>query len=162
MASETWFERIRALDVRLIAAIGAALLLTGGVMWVVPTTPASQSFTFDTYPTDVSNPQVIEFGKAVAGSLVDGSDMDFYRVNPREKSYRMEVHMANGSPDMIPALRVFDEKNLVQDRSVGSVMQPGANIEFSFNARSNTLYFVQVSSQRNTNGSYSLTINVQP
>jgi hypothetical protein len=162
MASETWFERIRALDVRLIAAIGAALLLTGGVMWVVPTTPASQSFTFDSYPIDLADAQVIEFGSTIDGSLVNGSDMDFYRINPREKSYRMEVRMANVSPNMIPALRVFDTQNLVQDRSAGSVVQPGANIEFSFNARSNTLYYVKVFSQRNTSGSYNLTITVQP
>jgi len=39
MAAKTWFARVRSIDVRIIAAAAAAVLLIGGVMWTIPTTP---------------------------------------------------------------------------------------------------------------------------
>ena len=162
MASENWFRRIRLLDVRLLAAIAATLMLVAGVMWVVPTTPTSNSFTFDTTRRGISAARTIELAKPVEGNLVDGSDMDFYRIDPLKSSYRLDVHMANGSAKLIPGLRVFDTaQNLVQDKTAEYVRKPGADIDGSFIAQSNILYYVQVFSQRNTTGPYTLTVTVR-
>ena len=161
MASETPFARIRALDVRLLAAIAATLLLVIGVMWVVPTTPNSNSFTFDTARRSISNARPIEFGKPVEGSIVDGSDTDFYEVKVQNPA-RMDVHMSCGAANLIPALVIFDaSKNIVQEKTDEYVRRPGADIDFSFLAQSNMTYYVQVSSQRNTTGPYTLTVTVR-
>jgi hypothetical protein len=158
MPSGTPFERIRALDVRLLAAVAATLLLIIGVMWIVPTTPSSNSFTFDTDRRDFSSARALEFAKTVSGSIVDGSDTDFYEVGPVPGSFRLDVHMT-GSEKLIPALRILDAtKTLIQEKSVEYVRQPGANIDTSFSAHSNTAYYIQVFSQRNTTGSYTLTV----
>jgi hypothetical protein len=162
MASETPFARLRALDVRLVAAIAATLLLVIGVMWVVPTTPNSNSFTFDTAQRSISSARPIEFGKPVEGAIVDGSDIDFYEVKPVQNPTRLDVHMSCGAANLIPALLIFDaSKNIVQEKTDEYVRRPGADIEFSFLAQSNMTYYVQVLSQRNTTGPYTLTVTVR-
>ena len=68
-----------------------------------------------------------------------------------------------GSAKLIPALRIFDAaKTLIQDRSVEYVRQPGADIDTSFIAKPNMTYYVQVFSQRNTTGQYTLTLTARP
>ncbi len=162
MAPQTLFGRIRTLDVRLLAAVGATFLLIAGVMWVVPTTPSSNSFTFDTARRGVSTARAIELAKPVDGRIVDGSDADFFRIEPLRSSYRLDVHMTNGSPTMIPGLRIFDAtQNLVQERKAEYLRSPGSSIDASFLAQSNMMYFIQVFSQRNTTGSYTLTVSVR-
>jgi hypothetical protein len=162
MASESWFERIRALDVRLLAAVAATILLVIGVMWVVPTTPNSNSFTFDSARRGIEDALPIELAKSVDGSLVDGSDSDFYRIDPMTVSYRLDVRLTNGSTKLIPGLRIFDmTKTLVQEHAAEYVKKPGASIDASFIAQSKMTYYVQVFSQRNTTGSYSLSVSVR-
>jgi hypothetical protein len=162
MASETPFARIRALDVRLLAAIAATLLLVIGVMWVIPTTPNSNSFTFDTTRRTFSSARPIEFAKAVEGAIVDGSDADFYEVRPIQNSAHLNVHMSCGTANLIPALRIFDgTKNIVQEKADEYVRRHGADIDFSFLAQANMTYYIQVFSQRNTTGPYTLTVTVR-
>src|SRR5262245_29247598 len=100
-------SRISALDIRLVAAIAATLLLIVGVMWVVPTTTNSNSFTFDTARRGVSNARAIEPGKTVQGAIVDGSDADFYEIRPVQNSHRIDVRMT-GSDKLIPGLRILN------------------------------------------------------
>jgi hypothetical protein len=159
MSPDTWFGRIRTLDVRVWAAAAATLMLVIGVMWVVPTTPTSNSFTFETARRGISSASLIELSQPVQGSLVDGSDTDFYRITPLHSAYRLDVNMANGSSRLIPALRIFDaSQNLIQDKTMEFTRRPGAGIETSFLAQSNMTYYVQVFSQRNTSGPYTLTV----
>jgi hypothetical protein len=97
MGSTAWFDRIRALDVRLFAAVAAALMLIVGVMWVVPTTPNSNSFTFDAARRDISDARPIELASTVQGTLVDGSDVDFYRKTyPRPPDNRCDEKHGSG------------------------------------------------------------------
>src|SRR5438067_395466 len=153
MASSTWVAKIRAMDVRILAAIGAAILLIVGVMWTVPFTKDSTSFTMQTARRDFSNARPIEIGKPVQGNIVDGSDVDFYRMEGAPGGVRYDVHMANGSAKLIPSVLVYDTgRNLVIDKSSEYVRQPGANVDGSFLAQSNMTYYIQVSSQRNTTG----------
>jgi len=131
-------------------------------MWVVPTTPNSQSFTFDSARRGIPNALPLELGKTMQGAIVDGSDQDFYRIEPLKSAYRLDVLMTTGSDKMIPALRVFDAaQNLIQDKTAEFLRRPGANINSSFLAQSNVTYYIQVFTQRNTTGPYSLTVSVR-
>src|SRR5262249_48540873 len=144
MTSETPFARIRALDVRLLAAIGATLLLVIGVMWVVPTTPNSNSFTFDTDRRNLSSARPIQFAQPIEGAIVDGSDADFYEVKPLQMQVRLDVHLSCGAANLIPALRVIDAtKNVIQEKTTEYLLRPGADIDSSFLAQPNTTYYVQ-------------------
>ena len=155
-------DQIRSWDIRIWAAIGASLLLIAGVMWTIPFTPDASNFTFDTSRRDVANARVIPMDQPVNGELVDGSDTDFYRIAPFKSGVRLDLHMANGSPKLIPALRVYDSsKNLVIQKSQEYLKTPGANIDGSFLADSNRTYYVQVYGQRNTTGPYSLTVKIR-
>jgi hypothetical protein len=158
----SWFERMRSWDIRIWASIGASLLLIAGVMWTVPFTPDATNFTFDTNRRDVATARPIELDQPVNGQLVDGSDTDFYRIPPLKSTVRLDVHMANSSPKLIPALRVYDtSKNLVVEKSKEYLKSPGANLDCTFLASSNRTYYVQVFGQRNTSGLYVLTVNAR-
>jgi hypothetical protein len=158
----SWFERMRSWDIRIWASIGASLLLIAGVMWTVPFTPDATNFTFDTTRRDVANARQIQIDQALNGQLVDGSDTDFYRIAPLASAVRLDVHMANGSPKLIPALRVYDStKNIVVEKSKEYLRTPGANLDCTFLAQSNRTYYLQVLSQRNTSGPYTLTVSVR-
>src|SRR5689334_5686342 len=100
MTFDTWLGRIRAVDVRVLAAIGATVLLVGGVMWVIPTTPDSNSFKFDSARRSISDARPLDLGKQIEGRINDGSDVDYYRVSVPRSSY-VEIHMAIGSQAMI-------------------------------------------------------------
>jgi len=161
MTSETWLGRLRAIDVRILAAIGATVLLVGGVMWVIPTTPDSNSFKFDSTRRSIADARPLELGKPLQGSINDGSDVDYYRFTAPENG-QINVRMTSGSPKMIPALRVFDAgKNLIQDKTAEYQQRPGTEIESSFPAQSNATYYLEVFTQRNTTGPYTLTVSVR-
>ena len=161
-ASGSWLGRILELDVRLLAAVAATLMLVVGVMWVVPTTPNSKSFTFEKARRGMSDALPIEVGQSTEGRLVDGSDTDFYRINPLKTSFRLDVRMTTGSEKMIPGLRIFDSsRNLVQDQTEEFLRQPGADIDCSFLAQSNMTYYIQVFTQRNTIGPYTLSVAIR-
>jgi hypothetical protein len=160
MTSQTWLGRLRAIDIRILASIGAALLLIGGVMWVIPTTPDSNSFKFDSARRSITDARPLELGTRLQGTINDGSDVDYYRFTSPQDG-EIDVRMTNGSPKMIPALRIFDaNKNLVQDKSPEYQQRPGADIESAFPAQSNATYYLEVFTQRNTTGPYTLTVNV--
>jgi hypothetical protein len=162
MASGAFFERLRALDIRIWASIGASLLLIGGVMWIIPFTPDSNNFAFDTSRRDAAQARMIEVETPVQGGIVDGSDADFYRIKPVESAVRMDVHMANGSKALIPAIRVYDTtKNLVAEKSKEYIQKPGADLDCTFLAQSRMTYYVEVMSQRNTIGPYTLTVSIR-
>jgi hypothetical protein len=162
MDPETWFGRIRSIDVRVLASIGAVLLLVIGVMWVVPTTPTSNNFTFDSARRGIENAKPIELDQLVKGNIVDGSDADFYRLTPLKAAYRVDVRLVNGSPTMIPGLRIFDAtRSLVQDKTIEYIKSPGGSIECSFLAQSNMIYYIQVLSQRSTTGPYTLAASIR-
>lgn len=159
MTSDTWLGRIRKLDPRVPAAVAATLMLVVGVMWVVPTTPTSHTFQFETQRRNIEHARLIQLDKPVNGSLVDGSDTEFYRVEPRSNPFQLVVRMTSESSTMIPGLRVFDATgSLVQDRSSEYVQRPGSQIDSSLLAEANATYYVQVFSQRNTTGPYTLTV----
>lgn len=162
MGSDGWFRRARSLDVRVIASAAAALFLIGGVMWIflVPRTTTPDNFNFESSARrDLSSARVLQIGSPTEGRLVDGSDYDFYRIGPLQASTRIHLHMSNGSPKLIPAVLVFDEhKNTVLDKTADYLRNPGADVDGEFMAQANTTYYIQVFSQRNTTGAYTLSL----
>src|SRR5215831_20488334 len=145
------FDRICAWDIRIWAAIGASLLLIVGVMWTVPFTPDATNFTYETRRRDLASAKPIELDQVVEGQLVDGSDTDFYSIGPVQAAVRMDVHFANGSPKLIPALRVYDtSQHVIIDKSQEYVKHPGADVDCTFLAETNRIYYLQVLGQRNT------------
>jgi len=156
------FDRIRSWDIRIWAAIGASILLIVGVTWTVPFTPDANNFTYESRRRGITSARPIELDQAISGQLVDGSDTDFYSIPPQKAGVRMDVHFVNGSPKLIPALRVFDtSQNIIVEKSHEYVQQPGANVDCTFLAESNRTYYVQVLGQRNTSGPYTLTVAVR-
>ena len=149
MAAKNWFAGIRTIDVRLIAAAGAALLLIGGVMWTIPTTPDSNGFTFDLPRRDFSSARAIEINKPVQGKIVDGSDIDYYRISSGPGG-RFYIHMRNESGTLAPALDIYDATKKLIDEKLGP--------DDELVAQPNTIYYIQVSGQRNTTGQYTLTV----
>jgi hypothetical protein len=159
MAASARFGRIREIDVRLLAAVAAALLLIAGVMWVVPTTPNSNSFNFDGERRGLTGARPVTLDQPASGTLVDGSDTDYYRIQTSAGD-RLNIHVANGSAKLIPAVRVLDAgKNVLVDKSVEYLRMPGADVDFPLAAEAGGPLFVQVSGQRNTTGTYTLTIS---
>ena len=150
MAAKNWLARVRSIDVRIIAAAGAAVLLIGGVMWTLPTTPDSNSFTFDPPRRDFSSARAVEPGKPIQGQIVDGSDIDYYRINSGTAGGHVQIHIQNDSATFVPGLSVYDSaKKLIEER-------PAA--DYSLATQPNTTYYLQVWGQRSTTGPYTLTV----
>ena len=150
MAATPLFARIRKIDVRIIASAAAALLLIVGVMWTIPTTPESNEFTFDAARRTLSNATPIEINQPIAGQIVDGSDIDFYRIRSG-KSGQLQIHIGKDSGTLLTALDVYDStKKLVGEKLDG---------DYSFAAQANATYYIQVSGQRSTTGDYTLTVS---
>jgi hypothetical protein len=162
MTRNSWIERMRAIDIRVYAAVAATLMLIVGVMWIVPTTPTSRSFTFNSPQRGISSARPLALETPVSGRIVNGSDADFYRIDPSDTSIRLDFRVTNSSQTMVPAVRIFDGgDNLILEKAMEYVRSPGANVEGSFLAESKVTYYVQVASQRNTTGSYSLIVSVR-
>jgi tetratricopeptide (TPR) repeat protein len=114
---------------------------------------------FDAYePNDeVFNARAIELGKSIDANIMDKSDTDYYSFEA-PKAGKVKVAIHNRSATLLPALTTFNPEM----RSTGfgpDVRTPGANLEHSFEVEANKKYFVQVWSQSNTAGEYSLTIS---
>ena len=150
MAAKNWFAGIRTIDIRLMAAAAATLLLIGGVMWTIPTTPDSNSFTFDLPRRDFSSARPLEINKPVQGRIVDGSDIDYYRFSSGAGG-RFHIHLRTDSGMLFPALDIYDATKKLIDEKLGAddtlIAQPG------------TVYYIQISGQRSTTGPYTLIVN---
>jgi hypothetical protein len=121
-----------------------------GVMWTVPTTPESNSFKFDAPRRDFSSARLVEPGKPIHGQIVDGSDIDYYRINGGATGGNVQIHVQNDSPTFLPGLSVYDSaKKLIEERPA---------VDYSLAAQPNTTYYIQVWGQRSSTGEYTLTV----
>jgi hypothetical protein len=152
MAANSLVARVKNIDVRIIAAAAAALLLVVGVMWTIPTTPESNEFKFDSARRNLSNARPIEMNQAVLGQIVDGSDIDYYQVRSGPGG-RLHIHITANSATLAPAIDVYDANKKLVDEKLGP--------DYSFVAQPGTTYYIQVSGQRSTTGDYILTIDMK-
>ena len=113
---------------------------------------------FDAYePNDqIFNATKIAPGQAIEANIMDGQDSDFYSfVSPRTGTVTIEIQ--NRSTTLIPALTTFTPD--MRNSGFGpDVDRPGAGLRHSIEVQENQVYFVQVWSQADTAGSYTLIV----
>jgi hypothetical protein len=113
---------------------------------------------YDTYEPndDIFNAPRITVGSTIAANIMDAKDTDFYSfVAPRTGT--VSIVISNRSTTLIPALSTF----FPDKRSSGfgpDVRTPGLNLRHTMDVQENQTYFIQVWSQANTAGEYSLII----
>jgi tetratricopeptide (TPR) repeat protein len=113
---------------------------------------------FDSYePNDnIFNASRITLGTTIMAGIMDADDTDYYSfVSPRTGT--VSILITNRSKTLIPALSTF----YPDMRSSGfgpDVRTPGANLRHTMEVQGNQTYFIQVWSQANTAGDYSLVI----
>ena len=113
---------------------------------------------FDQYEPndDIYNAPRITLGTTIMASIMDADDTDYYSfVSPRNGT--VSVLITNRSTTLIPALSTF----FPDMRSSGfgpDIRKPGLNLRHTMEVLENQIYFVQVWSQADTSGAYSLLI----
>jgi hypothetical protein len=113
---------------------------------------------FDSYEPndDIFNAPRITLGSTITANIMDGKDTDFYSfVSPRTGT--VSIVISNRSTTLIPALSTF----FPDKRSSGfgpDVRTPGLNLRHTIDVQQGQTYFIQVWSQANTAGEYSLLV----
>ncbi len=113
---------------------------------------------FDNYEPndDIYHAARIALGTTIMAGIMDADDTDYYSfVSPR--SGTVSVLITNRSTTLIPALSTFDPDM----RSSGfgpDVRTPGRHLRHTMEVHANQTYFIQVWSQANTAGDYSLIV----
>ena len=113
---------------------------------------------FDNYEPndDIYRASRIALGTTIAAGIMDADDTDYYSfVSPRTGT--VSVRITNRSTTLIPALSTFDPDM----RSSGfgpDVRKPGLPLRHTMEVQANQTYFIQVWSQANTSGDYSLLV----
>jgi len=159
MASGNWFGRLRGIDIRLVAAIGATLLLIFAIAVTLPNGPDSGNVIFDPAPRhDISHAERVELAKPIESRIMRDKDADFYQVKSAGASGFLTVHVNNESKTFIPEVRVFDINRKSNGESHADA--PGANLEYRFPAQPDTTYYIQVWGQQGTVGTYILMVSV--
>ena len=80
---------------------------------------------------------------------MDGSDIDYYRISSGPGG-RFYIHVRTESGTLAPALDIYDAAKKLIDEKLGP--------DDELVAQPNTIYYIQVSGQRNTTGQYTLTV----
>ena len=113
---------------------------------------------FDAYEPndDIFSARRIPLGAPVNAGIMDATDTDYFSfVSPRTGT--VNIVIANRSATLIPALSTF----FPDMRSSGfgpEVKSPGGSLHHTLEVLENQIYFLQVWSQGNTSGAYSLTV----
>ena len=113
---------------------------------------------FDNYEPndDIYHAPRITLGTTIMAGIMDADDTDYYSfVSPRTGT--VSVRITNRSTTLIPALSTFDPDM----RSSGfgpDVRTPGGDLRHTMEVQQNQIYFIQVWSQANTAGNYSLLV----
>jgi hypothetical protein len=105
---------------------------------------------------DIFNARRIALGTPVTASIMDAADTDYFSfVSPRNGTVNIVV--TNRSAALIPALSTF-YPDLRSSGFGPDIRTPGANLRHILEVLENQTYFLQVWSQANTAGAYSLLV----
>ncbi len=107
---------------------------------------------------DFNHANEISVGDKIVGSIADASDTDFYEfktsAGPRDY-YQASVE--NGGVTLHPHVHVYDgNRSSIAEKD--STYQALAQLECPFSAQAGSTYYVQVSSEDGTSGSYTLLV----
>lgn len=113
---------------------------------------------FDGYePNDeIFNARRVEIAQEIQANIMDGVDTDYYSfVAPRTGPVNVTVR--NRSTALIPALTTFSPE--MRNTGFGpDIRTPGATLRHTFDVVENQTYYLQVWSENNTSGDYSLIV----
>ena len=105
---------------------------------------------------DIFNAARISLGTPVSAGIMDSDDTDYFSfVSPRNGTVTIQIN--NRSTTLIPALSTF----FPDKRSSGfgpDVRNPGQNLRHTLQVLENQVYYIQVWSQANTAGDYTLLV----
>ncbi len=113
---------------------------------------------FDAYEPndDIFNARRITLGVPADANIMDATDTDYFSfVSPRTGT--VNIVITNRSPTLLPALSTF----FPDMRSSGfgpDIKTPGGNMRHTLEVVENLIYFLQVWSQSNTAGKYTLSV----
>jgi hypothetical protein len=113
---------------------------------------------FDAYEPndDIYNARRIALGERVEANIMDSADTDYY-LFVAARSGTLTVNIRNRSVTLIPALSTF-----APDKSSTGfgpdIRTPGASLRHTIQVQENQTYYIQVWSQANSAGDYSLTV----
>jgi hypothetical protein len=104
---------------------------------------------------------VADMGTTIAGEINPADDVDFFKFQYHDAKKRRDiviVHLENRSTTLRPQLILYNEdKSLARDWTAANAS--GANLEFSFPAKSGKTYYVGVGSYYNgSTGAYTLAV----
>jgi tetratricopeptide (TPR) repeat protein len=113
---------------------------------------------FDAYEPndDIYSARSIAPGERIDANIMDSADTDYYSF-AAARSGTVTVNIRNRSATLIPALSCFAPDK----RSTGfgpDVRTPGASLRHTIQVQENQTYYIQVWSQANSAGAYSLTV----
>jgi hypothetical protein len=112
---------------------------------------------FDAYePNDqMFTASKIAPGQTIEANIMDGQDTDYYEfVSPRTGTVTIEIQ--NRSSTLIPALTTFGPDK--RHSGFGPDVKPGAGLRHTIEVLENQTYYLQVWSQSETAGSYTLIV----
>lgn len=107
---------------------------------------------------DILNPNNIALETWIKAAKADKKDRDYFRfTTPPVYRDIIQVSIENSSTTLKPGLRVFNsEKSDISDwqrKTTG-----GADLNYSFASKPDSVYYILVSSHYETSGNYALTV----
>jgi len=131
MASGNWFGRLRGVDIRLVAAIGATLLLIFAIAVTLPNGPDSGNVIFDPAPRhDISHAERVELDKPIESRIMREKDAELLSGEIDGGVRLLTVHVNNESKTFIPKCASLTAIETAPARQ--TLMAPGANLEYAF------------------------------
>ncbi len=105
---------------------------------------------------DIFSAHELTFGQPLAANIMDAHDSDFYSfLSPHDGTVTIEIE--NRSSTLIPALTLFSPDKATLGFGP-DLRKPGADLKQTMSVQANQTYFVQVWSQGQSYGNYSITV----
>ncbi len=126
-----------------------------GGLYLLTVTPMKA---FDRYePNDeIMAARKISIGEEISANVMDDLDNDFFLFTSPRKG-QVTVDLRNRAETLVPVLAVYNRAR----RNIGFApdAKPGANIHYTFETDKDYVYYLHVSSQAGTAGSYILRVD---
>ncbi len=97
----------------------------------------------------------ISLGETLDANVMDGKDTDYYSFDS-PKTGSVTIDVANRSAQLIPAITTFNPD--LQPHIFAPTLSPGESLHHTIQVQQGQTYYIEVSSQANTYGDYSLIV----
>ena len=102
--------------------------------------------------------KIISAGKPIKGHVMDDADADYYKFRTSSKKSTIVVSIDNPSTTLRPNLALFDANKHRLWGNNGYYWTPGQDLEHSFAAEADSVYYLAVSGYQST-GPYLLKVS---